>query len=154
VGVYPQKTVYFLVFLTGLPTEKQTLSTEFSTGDAMKNLLKLEELFLFGLSLFLFSKLGFYTWGWFALWFFAPDLSMIGYLANPRFGAWTYNLIHHKGLSVTVYVLGNLLAIPWLMFTGTILLGHSSFDRVLGYGLKHEDAFQNTHLGRIGREQA
>ena len=31
------------------------------------------------------------------------------------------------------------------------LLGHSSFDRVLGYDLKHEDAFQNTHLGRIGR---
>ena len=31
------------------------------------------------------------------------------------------------------------------------LRGHSSFDRVLGYGLKHEDAFQNTHLGRIGR---
>ena len=31
------------------------------------------------------------------------------------------------------------------------LYGHSSFDRVLGYGLKHEDAFQNTHLGRIGR---
>ncbi|MFN8388163.1 MAG: DUF4260 family protein [Anaerolineales bacterium] len=29
--------------------------------------------------------------------------------------------------------------------------GHSSFDRVLGYGLKHEEAFQNTHLGRIGR---
>ena len=31
------------------------------------------------------------------------------------------------------------------------LLGHSSFDRVFGYGLKHEDAFQHTHLGRIGR---
>jgi len=31
------------------------------------------------------------------------------------------------------------------------LFGHSSFDRVMGYGLKHEDAFQNTHLGRIGR---
>lgn len=31
------------------------------------------------------------------------------------------------------------------------LLGRSSFDRILGYGLKHEDAFQNTHLGRIGR---
>jgi hypothetical protein len=37
------------------------------------------------------------------------------------------------------------------MFAGTILLGHSSFDRVFGYGLKHEDAFQNTHLGMIGR---
>jgi len=126
----------------------------------MKNLLKLEELFLFGLALFLFWGLD-YGWGWYALLFFAPDLSMLGYLANPRLGAWTlrlrstqggaYNLIHHKEPSIALYVLSYLLATPWLMFTGTILLGHSSLDRVLGYGLKHEDAFQNTHLGRIGR---
>ncbi len=85
---------------------------------------------------------------------------MVGYLANSRFGAWTlrhaqggaYNLIHHKGLSVAVYILGSLLSVPWLMFAPlcAILLGHSSLDRVWGYGLKHEDAFQNTHLGRIG----
>jgi hypothetical protein len=118
----------------------------------MKNLLKLEELFLFGLALFLFSGLD-YGWGWFALWLFAPDLSMLGYLANPRLGAWTYNLIHHKGLPVALYALGALLPASgaWLMFAGTILLGHSSLDRVFGYGLKHGDAFQNTHLGRIGR---
>ena len=116
----------------------------------MKNLLKLEELFLFGLAVYLFSELD-YGWGWYALWFLAPDLSMLGYLANPRLGAWTYNLIHHKGLSVALYVLGYLLTAPWLMLVGTILLGHSSFDRVMGYGLKHEDVFQNTHLGRIGR---
>ena len=116
----------------------------------MKNLLKLEELLMLGLALFLFSKLD-YGWGWYALCFFAPDLSMVSYLANPRVGAWTYNLIHHKGLAVVLYVLGNLLTIPWLMFAGTILFGHSSFDRVMGYGLKHEDAFQNTHLGMIGR---
>jgi len=116
----------------------------------MKKLLKLEELFLFGFALFLFSRLD-YGWGWYALFFFAPDASMIGYVANPRLGAWTYNLIHHKGVAVALYVLGYLFAVPWLMFTGTILLGHSSFDRVWGYGLKHEDAFQNTHLGGIGR---
>ncbi len=116
----------------------------------MKNLLKLEELFLFGLALFLFSGLD-YGWGWYALLFLTPDLSMIGYVMNPRVGAWTYNLIHHKGVSVALYALGAFTAIPWLMFAGTILLGHSSLDRVLGYGLKHEDAFQNTHLGRIGR---
>ena len=118
----------------------------------MKNLHKLEELFLFGLALFLFSGLD-YGWGWFALWFFAPDLSMLGYLANPRVGAWNYNLIHHKGLSVTLFVLGSLLSIPWIMFAPlrAILLGHSRFDRVLGYGLKHEDSFHNTHLGMIGR---
>jgi hypothetical protein len=76
---------------------------------------------------------------------------MIGYLMNPRFGAWTYNLIHHKGTGVTLYVLGSLLTIHWLMFAGTLLFAHSSFDRIFNYGLKHEDAFQNTHLGRIGR---
>jgi len=116
----------------------------------MKNLLKLEELSLLGLSLFLFSGLE-YGWGWYALLFLTPDLSMVGYLANPRLGSWTYNLVHHKGLSVVLYILGYLLSTPWLMFVGTLLLGHSSFDRVFGYGLKHEDAFQNTHLGRIGR---
>lgn len=116
----------------------------------MKNLLKLEELFLFGLSLLLFSELD-YSWWWYALLFFAPDLSMVGYVANPRVGSWTYNLIHHKGLAVALYSLGYLLSIPWLMFAGTLLLGHSSFDRVLGYGLKYPDSFQNTHLGRIGR---
>ena len=118
----------------------------------MKNLLKLEELLMLGLALFLFSGLD-YGWGWYALLFFAPDLSMVGYLANPRLGSWTYNLIHHKGLAVALYVLGSLFPASgaWLMFAGTLLFGHSSFDRVLGYGLKHEDAFQNTHLGRIGR---
>jgi hypothetical protein len=116
----------------------------------MKNLLKLEELFMFGLALFLFSQLD-YGWGWFALLFFAPDLSMIGYLANPRLGAWTYNLVHHKGLAVALYVFGALLSVPWLMFAGTLLFAHSSFDRVFGYGLKYPESFQATHLGKIGR---
>ena len=119
----------------------------------MRNLLKLEEFFLFGLSLFLFSGLE-YSWGWYALLFLAPDLSMVGYLANPRLGAWTYNLVHHKGLAVAFYVLGYLLSIPWLMFVWTLLLGHSSLDRVFGYGLKYPDAFQNTHLWRIGKQNA
>jgi hypothetical protein len=117
----------------------------------MKILLRLEELLLFGLSLFLFSRLD-YSWVWYALLFLAPDLSMLGYLANPRLGAWTYNLIHHKGLAVALYVLGYLLSVPWLMFAGTLLLGHSSLDRVFGYGLKYPDAFQHTHLGRIGKQ--
>ncbi len=126
----------------------------------MENLLKIEEFFLFGLVLFLFARLD-YSWGAsrYLLLFLAPDLSMLGYLANPRLGAWTlrhtqggaYNLVHHKGVSVALYVLGYLLSAPWLMFAGTILLGHSSLDRVFGYGLKYPDKFRNTHLGVIGR---
>src|ERR1043166_7334042 len=96
-------------------------STNYPQDDPMKNLHRLEEFLLFALALFLFSKLD-YGWGWYALLFFAPDLSMVGYVINPRVGSWTYNLIHHKGLAVVLYVLGNLLSIPWLMFAGTILL--------------------------------
>jgi len=62
-----------------------------------------------------------------------------------------HNLIHHKGLSVALYVLGYLLANSVLQFAGTLLLGHSSLDRVFGYGLKYPDAFKNTHLGVSGR---
>lgn len=115
----------------------------------MKNLLRLEELFLFGIALFLFSDLD-YGWGWYALLFLTPDLSALGYLVNPRVGAWTYNLVHHKAVAVTLYVLGHLTPNPALMFAGTLLLGHSSLDRVLGFGLKYPDAFQHTHLGMIG----
>ncbi len=117
----------------------------------MKNLLKLEEFFLFGLALFLFSKLG-YGWIWYLVSFFAVYLSMAGYLINPHLGAWIYNLVHHKGVAVALYILGALFAVPWLMFAGTVLLGHSSLDRVFGYGLKYPDAFQNTHLGLIGKQ--
>ena len=31
---------------------------------------------------------------------------------------------------------------------------HVGFDRMLGYGLKYASAFNETHLGRIGRVQA
>ena len=115
----------------------------------MKTPLRLEELLMFALALYLFSKLG-ASWGLFALLLFAPGLSILGYLANSRFGAWTYNLIHHKGLAIALYAFGSLLTVPWLMFAGALLFAHPSFDRVFGYGLKYEDSFHNTHLGRIG----
>ena len=119
----------------------------------MKNLLRLEELFLGLLAFFLFRPLNI-AWWWFALLFLAPDLGMLGYLAGPRVGAFTYNLVHHKALAVAAYVAGAWLGLPWLQFAGLIILAHSSFDRVLGYGLKYPDAFQHTHLGMIGRTAA
>jgi len=35
---------------------------------------------------------------------------------------------------------------------GIIIVGHSSMDRMLGYGLKYPDAFTHTHLGWIGKD--
>ena len=115
----------------------------------MKNLLKLEELFMFGLSIFFFSKLDF-AWWWYPVLFFTPDLSMLGYLVNTQVGAWTYNFIHVKALGIVIYVIGAMLASQPLQLTGLILFGHSSMDRVLGYGMKYPDAFKHTHLGMIG----
>ena len=116
----------------------------------MKTLLKLEELFMFGFTIFLFSKLDF-AWWWYPALLFTPDFSMLGYLVNSQIGAWTYNFVHFKGWGVAVYVLGIVLENPALQLAGLILFGHSSMDRILGYGLKYSDSFQHTHLGMIGR---
>lgn len=115
----------------------------------MKTLLKFEELGLVLLSVFLFNQLD-YAWWWYLALFLTPDLSMLGYLHTPKTGAFTYNLIHHKGVAVAVYFTGMFAVNPALQLAGLVLLGHSSFDRVFGYGLKYPDSFQHTHLGTIG----
>ena len=117
----------------------------------MKNLLKLEDFFLFGLSLLLFANLD-YPWWLYAVFFFVPDISMTGYLAGPKIGAMVYNFIHHKALAIGIYIIGVVVMNSALQFAGLILLGHSSLDRVLGYGLKYPESFQSTHLGKIGRQ--
>jgi hypothetical protein len=48
-------------------------------------------------------------------------------------------------------MLGSILASQPLQLAGLILFGHSSMDRVLGYGLKYSDSFQHTHLGMLGK---
>ncbi|MFC0282891.1 DUF4260 family protein [Camelimonas abortus] len=83
--------------------------------------------------------------------FFAPDLSFAAYLAGARAGAFAYNLVHVYALGGVVYAAGAALASPETAAVGALLLGHSGFDRMLGYGLKTHAGFRFTHLGRIGR---
>jgi Domain of unknown function (DUF4260) len=116
----------------------------------MKKLLTLEEIAQFLLGIFLFSRLDF-AWWWFPALILAPDLSMLGYLVNPKIGAWLYNFFHHKLLAIIVFVLGYYVDNQTLTLAGTILFSHSAMDRIFGYGLKYEDAFTNTHLGKIGK---
>jgi hypothetical protein len=116
----------------------------------MKTLLRVEELGLAILALFLFLGLG-YAWWWFFLLLLAPDISMIGYLISPRAGAWTCNAVHHKAVSIFFFIVGATLHLPLLEAAALITFGHSSLDRALGYGLKYPDSFQHTHLGMIGR---
>jgi hypothetical protein len=39
--------------------------------------------------------------------------------------------------------------LPVMQLAGVILFGHSSMDRIFGYGLKYSDSFQHTHLGML-----
>jgi hypothetical protein len=118
----------------------------------VRRLIKLEELGLFLLSVFLFSQLEFPWWVYPAL-LLTPDLGMIGYVFGPAVGAATYNTTHHQGLAALLYIVGIAFGFPGVALAGLIVLGHSSLDRVLGYGLKYSDSFRHTHLGWIGRER-
>ena len=116
----------------------------------MKTTLRLEEAGMFLLSLALVATLD-YSWGLFALLFFLPDISMLGYVKDARTGAFCYNLFHHKGLAVLIGLAGYFSAADPLLFTGLLLFSHASFDRIFGYGLKFPDNFHHTHLGPIGK---
>lgn len=114
----------------------------------MKKLLSIEGLFYFLLAMFLFTALDF-NWRWYLALFFLPDISMIGYLVNAKTGAFAYNAIHHKGVAIGMYIIGAYLGNQAIQLAGLVLLGHSSLDRVLGYGLKYPDSFKHTHLGAM-----
>lgn len=94
------------------------------------------------------------AWWVFFAWLLAPDLSMIGYVINPRVGAVFYNLAHHQGLALGILITGVYLAHPVLILSGCVLFGHSAMDRLFGYGLKYPDSFKHTHLGWIGKDKA
>ena len=117
----------------------------------MKNILKLEELAMFGLSilaLYFFNA----EWWYYALLLLGPDISMIGYAGGNKLGALMYNLFHHKGVAVVLFVLGLILPDMTIQIAGIILFGHSSMDRMFGYGLKLKEGFNYTHLGLIGKK--
>jgi hypothetical protein len=82
----------------------------------------------------------------FALLFLAPDLFMLGYLANAPIGAAIYNAVH-------TYVGPVLLALysvgtdhRTLLSISLIWIAHIGLDRLLGFGLKYPTYFKDTHL--------
>ncbi len=118
----------------------------------MKTTLKLEELAMLLLGIYVFGFLYFSYW-WFLALFFAPDLGMLGYLFGNKAGAFIYNLLHHKGLAIILYLAGFFFLNEYLQAAGVIIFSHAAFDRLLGYGLKYKKGFKFTHLGVIGKPE-
>ena len=112
-----------------------------------------------------FAAIGGWSWLWwpFVL-FLLFDFSALGYVANNRVGAFFYNLVHNWAgpvLLLTVWAFAYLLTFSissevadGLVVVALAWLFHVAVDRALGYGLKHPDHFQHTHLGWIGKKRA
>lgn len=115
----------------------------------MKTWLQLEELAVGLFSIYLFSRLP-YAWWVYPLLFFTPDLSLVSLAIGKGVGRLAYNLIHHRGVALGLFVLGTSLAIPAFALAGVVLLGHASLDRLLGYGLMEGESFTHAHLKLFG----
>jgi hypothetical protein len=90
-----------------------------------------------------------FSWLLFAGLFLAPDLFMLGYLANPRIGAAIYNLGHVVLVPLGLFAFGYGTRRPLAMAIAIIWFSHIAFDRLLGYGLKYPTRFKDTHLQHV-----
>jgi hypothetical protein len=124
-------------------------SAGFVTGTA-RMILRLEGIAVLLAALALYYQMGF-SWLAFVVFFLAPDLSMLAYLAGPGPGAVGYNLAHTYVLALALALVGSFAGAPIALAAGIIWIAHIGFDRALGYGLKYPTRFGDTHLGRIGR---
>ena len=76
---------------------------------------------------------------------------MLAYLIGPRAGAFVYNLAHTYALALPLALAGFFLGSALASTLALIWVAHIGLDRMLGYGLKYQSGFGDTHLGRIGR---
>ena len=132
---------------------KKEINIETEAVAKMAFTIKIEEAVITATSVYFLSmyNLGLPVWIWVLL-FFSPDISMLGYLISTRTGAYCYNLFHQRGVALVVLSLGLLTHNNVLVAVGTLLFAHSSFDRMMGYGLKYTDDFKHTNLGWMGKK--
>jgi hypothetical protein len=133
-------------------SESRTGSIGMAT-EAVRTWLRFEGLVAFPAALAFFGSIG-GNWLLVVPLLLVPDLSAAGYLAGPRVGALTYNLVHNWGVGLVVLGLGFWLGSTAVQLAAAILIAHVGMDRALGYGLKLPGSFKDTHLGRIGRARA
>ena len=121
-----------------------------ATAGKVKTVLRLEGLCVLAAAVFAYSKFG-AGWGVFFACFLLPDVSFLGYLAGPRFGALAYNTAHSYIGAVVCLAFSLASSSQLALAAGLIWCAHIGFDRALGYGLKYSQGFGYTHLGLIGK---
>lgn len=89
------------------------------------------------------------SWVMFAALFLAPDLFMVGCLFGAKTGARAYNIVHTYFAPLVLGGFAYFSGVPLLLTVCIIWVAHIGFDRFLGYGLKYETAFNDTHLAKV-----
>jgi hypothetical protein len=90
-----------------------------------------------------------YGWLIYVVLILLPDVSMIGYLRDPRLGAILYNLGHTFSLPLILAVYGFYVQSPAAVLVALLWIAHIGIDRALGFGLKLPSGFKDTHLGTL-----
>ena len=85
----------------------------------------------------------------FLVFFLAPDISMLGYVAGERTGALLYDIAHFEAWPVALGTAGVLSGSDVAIQVALIWLAHTGVDRLLGYGLKYPSSFRDSHLQRV-----
>ena len=111
-------------------------------------LLRLEGAALFFGVIFFYHSLG-ASWIFFAAIVLWPDISMLGYLVNPKLGSRLYNTVHTEVLPVVLAALSFAQHRTSVLAFAIIWLCHIGFDRLIGAGLKYPTFFKDTHLQRV-----
>lgn len=118
--------------------------------EKIRLILKSEALAFFIAAIWAYHLVG-ASWWLFLVLVLTPDFFMVGYLKDSKIGALIYNIGHTyvaPFLLLCAYLASRT---PVLLPIAVIWLAHISMDRMLGYGLKLDTGFKDTHLGRLGK---
>ncbi|HWL22369.1 MAG TPA: DUF4260 domain-containing protein [Ureibacillus sp.] len=114
----------------------------------IKSFIKIEGLVVFLASIYLYYSHHF-SWLLFLILLLVPDISMVGYFINKKVGANIYNVFHSYSIPIVLYVIGMMVSVQTLVMVSLIWIAHIGMDRLLGYGLKYDSDFKDTHIQRI-----
>lgn len=111
-------------------------------------ILKLESLCFLLVGAWLYASFN-ASWWYFFVFLLFPDIFMLGYLKNSKLGALLYNIGHTYTAPLVLFPISLFMNERILIYGAIIWFAHISLDRMLGYGLKLDTDFKDTHLGRI-----
>jgi Domain of unknown function (DUF4260) len=110
-------------------------------------MLSIEGLTVFLSSIALYWQIGANGW-MFVLLLLAPDLTFIVYMLDKSLGTKAYNIMHTYTFPISLGMISLLTGWQLGIALALIWTAHIGMDRILGYGLKYETGFKDTHLTR------